>query len=79
MNLRVLVITEHDSFRGFLSDLLSSEGHTALCVRDFREASRAAIRQKPDLIILEVSRPDIGALEIVQRLQRSTIHATRQS
>jgi len=71
MNLRVLVINGQDSFRGFLSDLLYSEGHTASCVPDFREASRAAAAQKPDLIILEFSRPEIGTLEIVQRLQRS--------
>jgi chemotaxis protein methyltransferase CheR len=76
MNLRVLVINERDSFCSFLSGLLEAEGHAPLCARGFRESLRAATVQKPDLIVLEVSRPDIGALEIVQRLQRAA--ETRQ-
>ncbi|HYS42672.1 MAG TPA: CheR family methyltransferase [Geobacteraceae bacterium] len=76
MNLRVLVINERDSFCSFLSSLLEAEGHVSLCARGFRDASRAATVLNPDLIVLEVSRPDIGALEIVQRLQRAA--ETRQ-
>lgn len=70
MNLRVLVINEQDSFCELLSGLLKAEGHTPLCARGFRDATRAAAGLKPDLIILEVSRPDVGVLEIVQRIQR---------
>lgn len=76
MNLRVLVIKERDSFCNFLSGLLEAEGHASLCARGFRDSLRAATVLKPDLIVLEVSRPDIGALEIVQRLQRAA--ETRQ-
>src|SRR6266571_1737974 len=76
MNLRVLVINERDSFCSFLSSLLEAEGHVSLCARGFRDSSRAATVLNPDLIVLEVSRPDIGALEIVQRLQRAA--ETRQ-
>ena len=72
MKLRVLVINERDSFCNFLSGLLEAEGHTAGCVRGFKDSLRAAVVLKPELIVLEVSRPDIGALEIVQRLQRAT-------
>lgn len=71
MNLRVLVINEQDTFCNDLSALLAAEGHTSLCARSFRDASRVAGGLKPDLIIVEVSRPDIGARETVQRLQRA--------
>ena len=76
MHLRVLIINERESFCDFLSGLLTTEGHTPVCALGFREAQRSAFRLKPDLIILEVSRQDIGALEIVQRLKRldSTRH-----
>ena len=70
MHLRVLIIHERDSFCEFLSGLLTAEGHTPVCALGFREAQRAAFMLNPDLIILEVSRPDIGALETVQRLKR---------
>ncbi|MCM2356627.1 MAG: tetratricopeptide repeat protein [Geobacteraceae bacterium] len=76
MELRVLVINERESFCEFLSGLLTAEGHTPLCARGFREASRSATELCPDLIILEVCSADIGALEIVQRLQRGS--ETRQ-
>lgn len=71
MGLRVVVINERDTFCDLLSALLSAEGHAAVCARGFREALRAACELKADLIILEIAGTDIGALEIVQRLQRS--------
>lgn len=70
MHLRVLIIHERESFCDFLSSLLSAEGHTPACAVGIREVQRTAVTLKPDLVIVEVSRPDIGALEIVQRLKR---------
>jgi chemotaxis protein methyltransferase CheR len=70
MHLRVLIIHERESFCEFLSGLLTADGHTPVCALGFREAQRSAFMVSPDLIIIEISRPDIGALEIVQRLKR---------
>ncbi len=76
MHLRVLVINERDSFCDSLSGMLTAGGHVPLCARGFREASRVAAIHKPDVIILEISLPGIGALDVVQRLQRGA--ETRQ-
>jgi chemotaxis protein methyltransferase CheR len=70
MHLRVLIINEQQAFCEFLSGLLSADGHQPVCALGLREAQVTAASLAPDLIILEVSRPDIGALETVQRLKR---------
>jgi chemotaxis protein methyltransferase CheR len=70
MRLRVLIINEHEAFCDFLSGLLSADGHKPVCAFGIREVPVAAATLEPDLIILEVSGPDIGALETVQRLKR---------
>jgi chemotaxis protein methyltransferase CheR len=71
MHLRVLILHEREAFCEFLSGLLTADGHTPVCAPGFREAQRASIASRPDLLIIEISRPDTGALEIVQRLNRA--------
>jgi chemotaxis protein methyltransferase CheR len=71
VHLRVLIINENQAFCDFLSGLLSADGHRPDCAIGFREAQLSALALEPELIILEVSRPDMGALETVQRLKRS--------
>jgi chemotaxis protein methyltransferase CheR len=71
MRLRVLIINEHPVFCEFLSGLLSADGHTPSCALGFREALLTATAMRPELVILEVSRLDMGALETVQRLKRN--------
>lgn len=70
MHMRILIISEGESFSNFLSGLLTAEGHMPVSVPGLREAERTALLLHPELIILDVSRPDIGALEMVQRLKR---------
>ena len=72
MHLRVLIINERASFCEFLSGLLTGDGHTPVCAIGLREAQRASLMLNPDLVIIEVSRPDVGALETVQRLKSMT-------
>jgi chemotaxis protein methyltransferase CheR len=77
MHLRALILNEGESSCNFLSGLLTAEGHTPVCASGLREAQRSAVMMHPDLIILEVCRPDSGALETLQRLKR--IEETRHT
>jgi chemotaxis protein methyltransferase CheR len=71
MSLSILIINENESFCSFLREMLSVEGHNALCATGETESLRLAQSMKPDLIILEVSMPEISALATVKRLHRT--------
>ena len=71
MPLYILVINENEALCDFISLLLTEDGHKVCCVQGAGEALQAVRNDGPDLVVLEVSRADIGALEIVDRLQRN--------
>jgi len=73
MNLNILIINQNDDLCGMLSRFLITEGHTATCIPATMEAVQEATTLRPDLIIIEVAMPELLAIEIVNRLQRSTV------
>jgi len=75
MGLRILILSGEEHLVSFLSGLLAAEGHMPVSVPGVREAERKAFALRPDLVIIDVSRPDSGGLERIQRLKR--IDSTR--
>ncbi len=72
MNLNILIINQNENLCALLSRFLASEGHTPTCIPGNMEAVQEAIALRPDLIIIEVSMPELLAIEIVTRLHRSS-------
>jgi chemotaxis protein methyltransferase CheR len=68
--LDILIINQHEAFCTFLLRLLTADGHRGTCVCGATEALQAARDGKPDLVILEVAMPEIGAMETVRQLHR---------
>jgi len=73
MNLNILIINQNDELCGMLSRFLVTEGHRATCTPGTIEAVQEATTLRPDLIIIEVAMPELLAIEIVTRLQRSAV------
>jgi len=73
MNLNILIINQNNDLCGILSRFLATEGHTPACIPGTMEAVQEAILFRPDLIIIEVSMPELLAIEIVNRLKRSAV------
>ncbi|HZV81099.1 MAG TPA: response regulator, partial [Geobacteraceae bacterium] len=71
MNLNILIINQNEDICGILSSFLASEGHTPICVPGNMEAVQEVMLRRPDLVIIEVAMPELLAIEIVNRLQRS--------
>ncbi len=72
MFLNILIIHQNEEFCGSLSRFLVSEGHTALCVSSEKGQLNNALETHYDLIVIEVSMPELTAIEIVNRLHRSS-------
>ncbi|MEJ5377840.1 MAG: sigma-54 dependent transcriptional regulator [bacterium] len=65
--LRVLVADDDHSMSFFLSELMKSEGHQVLCAYDGLQALEMALREAPDVALLDVKMPGLDGLEVLRR------------
>lgn len=67
----IMIVDEHPIARHALCLLLESEGHTVVAESgNGTDALELARRLRPNLLLLELSIPGLGGLEIIQRLAR---------
>ncbi|MCL7453003.1 MAG: response regulator [Anaerolineae bacterium] len=71
-SLRVLVVDDERAIRRFLRASLTAHGYTVYEAADGSEALLAVIRDRPDLIILDLGLPDVGGLEVTRQLREWT-------
>ena len=67
----VLVADDEQDMRALLSKLLSKAGHDVIQAVDGKEALELAITLEPDVILLDVSMPAMGGLEVLKKLRES--------
>jgi DNA-binding NarL/FixJ family response regulator len=61
--MRVLIADDHDLFRDGLRSLLEARGVTVVAeARNGREAVELARRETPDIVLMDLSMPDLGGL-----------------
>lgn len=69
MNLRCLVVDDHEGFRAAARRLLESEGWTVVGeATDGASALEAAAVLRPDVVLLDVGLPDIDGFAVAERL-----------
>lgn len=71
-SLRVLVVDDERAIRRFLRASLTAHGYTVYEAGDGSEALSAVIRDRPDLIILDLGLPDVGGIEVTRQLREWT-------
>ena len=68
--MRVLIIDDHALFRVGLQGLLEQRGiEVADAVASGQEGIRRAEELKPDIVLLDLRMPDMGGLEVLQKLR----------
>lgn len=70
--LRVLVVDDERAIRRFLRASLTAYGYTVYEASGGREALLAVIRDRPDLIILDLGLPDVDGIEVTRQLREWT-------
>jgi CheY-like chemotaxis protein len=66
---RVLIVDDHESFRGLAARLLSEAGFAVVGeAADGASALRQASRLRPDLILLDIVLPDMSGIEVAAML-----------
>ena len=65
----ILIIDDEEQFRNMLKRLLEEEGHHVLEACDGEEALDVAMKEYPDLIIMDIQLPKLNGLEVTRRLR----------
>ena len=66
---RILIIEDEDSQRKVLHDNLTQKGYSILEARDGLEGLAVALREHPDLILLDVRMPKMDGMTMMHKLR----------
>ena len=68
---KILIVEDDRSLRNILKDKVGSEGFSVFTANDGQEGLALAIKEKPDLILLDVIMPKMSGIEMLQKLRET--------
>jgi DNA-binding NarL/FixJ family response regulator len=73
MALRIVVADDHDIIRRGLKQLLTAHAGWEVCAeaKTGREAVTVAEQLRPDIVVMDISMPDLNGLEAARRIKKS--------
>jgi DNA-binding response OmpR family regulator len=69
---RILVVDDDPTVADVVARYLLRDGHEVECVADGAEAIGLALRNPPDLVVLDLMLPGMGGLEVCRRLRETS-------
>jgi two-component system, cell cycle response regulator DivK len=67
--MRVLLVEDTDDSREVIRITLQDLGHEVIEARNGREALRAAIKRSPDVVLMDLSMPEVDGLQATTALR----------
>jgi two-component system, NtrC family, nitrogen regulation response regulator NtrX len=72
---RILVVDDEADIRGLVSEILAEEGYEIEVAADAASARRAAARQEPDLVLLDIWMPDMDGITLLREWnEKNSLH-----
>lgn len=72
MSKKILIIEEENSLRGILRGVLKEKGFSILEALDGEAGLETAIREHPDLILLDIMLPKMDGMTMVKKLREDS-------
>ena len=73
MNKKILIVEDNPQNRRLIEMVLRNKGYTLFTATDGEEALDTAVRERPDLIIMDIQIPKINGLEVTKRLRNTPV------
>lgn len=73
---RILIVEDNEMSRDMLSRRLTRRGHEVIVARDGAEGVARALAEAPDVVLMDLSLPEVDGWEATRRLRRED--ATRE-
>ena len=70
MKIRVLIVEDAADLREAIVEALTIYNYDVLTARDGQEGLTVALREKPDLIVLDLMMPKMGGQETLEKLRQ---------
>ncbi|GCA70563.1 response regulator PleD [Microcystis aeruginosa NIES-2519] len=71
----VVVVDDVSKNRQLALDILDSAGYATICASTVKQAIERVKTANPDLILLDLMMPEMGGIEVCQRLKSDTLYA----
>jgi len=71
MNERILIVEDNPPNMRLIEMVLRAKGYTLLKATDGEEALDMAMRERPDLIIMDIQLPKLNGLEVTKKLRET--------
>jgi DNA-binding response OmpR family regulator len=71
MNKKILIVEDEQSLRRALVEKMSTEGFEIIEAGDGEEGLKAALQNKPDLILLDIVMPKMDGITMLGKLRES--------
>ena len=78
LNKRILVVEDEPSMLAVIKDKLETEGFTVLTAHDGIEGLEVAMKEHPDLILLDILMPRMDGITALKKLREDKWGATAQ-
>ena len=70
MNKKILIVDDNETNLKILTLILKKDAYNVIQANDPKIVRGLVLREKPDLILLDINMPDINGLDLAERLKK---------